>query len=66
MRFDGIKVFSATTPQQWQQIGERVTNWMQLEAVRPMHIGVLQSSDFTHHCLTITLFYLCCPPSTQA
>jgi hypothetical protein len=57
-RFNGVKVFSATMAQERDQLGEKVTHW--LEAHKNLKIVdkiVTQSSDEAFHCLAITLFY---------
>jgi folate-dependent tRNA-U54 methylase TrmFO/GidA len=57
-RFNGVKVFSATMAQERDQLGEKVTHW--LEAHRNVKIVdkiVTQSSDEAFHCLAITLFF---------
>ncbi len=58
LRFNGVKVFSATMAQERDQLGEKVTHW--LEAHRNFKIVdkiVTQSSDEAFHCLAITLFF---------
>lgn len=57
-KFNGVKVFSATMAQERDQLGEKITNWLN---DRP-HLKVIdkivtQSSDEAFHCLAITLFY---------
>lgn len=57
-RFNGVKVFSATMAQERDQLGEKITQWM--EAHRNAKIVdkiVTQSSDEAFHCLAITLFF---------
>jgi hypothetical protein len=57
-RFNGVKVFSATMAQERDQLGEKITHW--LDAHRNLKIVdkiVTQSSDEAFHCLAITLFY---------
>ena len=57
-RFNGVKLFSATMAQERDQLGEKVTHW--LEAHKSLKIVdkiVTQSSDEAFHCLAITLFY---------
>lgn len=58
LKFNGVKVFSATMAQERDQLGEKLTAWL---ANHP-HIKVVdkvltQSSDEAFHCLAITLFY---------
>lgn len=57
-KFNGVKVFSATMAQERDQLGEKLTAWLN---ERP-HLKVIdkivtQSSDEAFHCLAITLFY---------
>ncbi len=57
-QFNGVKVFSATMAQERDQLGEKITQW--LDAHRNVKIVdkiVTQSSDEAFHCLAITLFY---------
>jgi hypothetical protein len=57
-RFNGIKVFSATMAQERDQLGEKVTHWLeQHKNVQIVDKIVTQSSDEAFHCLAITLFY---------
>ena len=58
MKYNGVKVFSATKARDREHLGDRVTNW--LEAHR--HVAVVdtvvtQSSDKEFHCLSITVFF---------
>jgi hypothetical protein len=56
--FNAVKVFSATMAQERDQLGEKVTHW--LEQHKHMKIVdkiVTQSSDEAFHCLAITLFF---------
>ncbi len=58
VRFDGMKIFSATTAGDRNELGTRVTHW--LADRRDFEIverRVLQSSDEKFHCVTIVLFY---------
>lgn len=58
MKFDGVKVFSATKARERQGLGDRLTEWLD---EHPNHkvvdTVVTQSSDQEFHCLTITVFY---------
>lgn len=56
--FDGVKVFSATKAREREQLGERITDWLEANRVTIVDREVTQSSDNEFHCLTITLFYL--------
>lgn len=56
--FNGVKVFSATMMADRDQLGEKITAW--LEEHPGYHIRdvvVTQSSDEAFHCLAITIFY---------
>ena len=57
-KFNGVKIFSTTMVAQRQQLGETVTQWLdgQLE-IQLVDLVVTQSSDTSHHCLTISVFY---------
>ncbi|MCE9573446.1 MAG: hypothetical protein K8W52_09830 [Deltaproteobacteria bacterium] len=58
VKFNGLKVFSATMVADRDQLGEKVTNWL---ASHPQckltDIVVTQSSDEAFHCVAITVFY---------
>ncbi len=58
MSFNAVKVFSATTATDREDLGERVNRWLRdnpdAEVVDKV---VTQSSDEAYHCITITLFY---------
>lgn len=59
MAFDTVKTFCATLVQQRNELGERVTAWLQSHReIRIADIIVTQSSDAAYHCLTVTVFYL--------
>lgn len=55
--YSGVKVFSATKARERENLGERITDWLDANAVEVVHTEVTQSSDNEFHCLTITLFY---------
>jgi len=58
MKFDGVKVFSATKARERESLGERLTEWMdQHPALKIVDTVVTQSSDQEFHCLTITVFF---------
>ena len=58
MKFDGVKVFSATKARERESLGERLTEWMdQNPELKVVDTVVTQSSDQEFHCLTITVFY---------
>ena len=59
LRFNAVKVFSATMFQQRGQLGERVTEWLAANSsVQVTEFVVTQSSDAAFHCLTISIFYV--------
>lgn len=58
VKFNGVKVFSATMVADRDQLGEKVTNW--INANQGKHVTdlvVTQSSDEAFHCIAITVFY---------
>jgi len=58
VKFNGLKVFSATMVADRDQLGEKVTNWIASHPqCKPVEFVVTQSSDEAFHCLAITLFY---------
>jgi len=58
LKFNGVKVFSATMVADRDQLGEKVTAWMASHPqCKPTDLIVTQSSDEAFHCLAITLFY---------
>ncbi len=57
-QISGVKVFSATKHRERQELGERITEWMDKNPdARIVDRVVTQSSDNEFHCLSITLFY---------
>ena len=58
MKFDGVKVFSATKARERESLGERLTEWLDKNpSCKVVDTVVTQSSDQEFHCLTITVFY---------
>jgi hypothetical protein len=58
MKFDGVKVFSATKAREREALGERLTEWLSDNpSVTVVDTVVTQSSDREFHCLTLTVFY---------
>lgn len=58
VKFNGVKVFSATMFADRDQLGEKITAWMASHpAFRVTDVVVTQSSDEAFHCLAITVFY---------
>lgn len=58
VRFNGVKVFSATMVADRDQLGEKVSAWMAANPqLKVTDIVVTQSSDEAFHCIAITVFY---------
>jgi hypothetical protein len=58
LRFNGIKIFSATMVADREQLGEKVTTWLKAHpALIVTEMVVTQSSDSSFHCIAITVFY---------
>ena len=58
VRFNGVKVFSATMVADRDQLGEKVTSWMSNNPhLKVTDIIVTQSSDEAFHCIAITVFF---------
>jgi len=59
VKFNGVKVFSATMVADRDQLGEKVTAWMTAnqERYKVTDIVVTQSSDEAFHCIAVTVFY---------
>lgn len=58
VKFNGVKVFSATMVADRDQLGEKVSAWMQNNThLKVTDIVVTQSSDEAFHCIAITVFY---------
>ncbi len=56
--FNAVKVFSATMAADRDQLGEKITLWLNANpAVEIVDKIVTQSSDEAFHCLAITLFF---------
>jgi len=56
--FNGVKVFSATMVADRDQLGEKVTAWINANPARVVtDLVVTQSSDEAFHCLAITVFW---------
>ena len=58
MKYQGVKIFSATKAKERMELGEHITDWI---AANPNVIikdtQVRQSSDNEFHCLSIVVFY---------
>ncbi|MEJ7604203.1 MAG: hypothetical protein WKG01_40435 [Kofleriaceae bacterium] len=58
VKFNGVKVFSATMVADRDQLGEKVTAWMAHNGhLKVTNVVVTQSSDEAFHCIAITVFY---------
>jgi hypothetical protein len=58
VKFNGVKVFSATMVADREQLGEKVTNWMaNNQHLKVTDLILTQSSDEAFHCIAITVFY---------
>ncbi len=57
-KFNGVKVFSATMAQDRENLGNKITTWIQNNPSKQIvHTVVTQSSDDAFHCLAITVFF---------
>lgn len=58
VKFNGVKVFSATMVADRDQLGEKVSAWMNKNTqYKITDIVVTQSSDAAFHCIAITVFF---------
>jgi hypothetical protein len=58
VRFNGVKVFSATMVADREQLGEKVTDWIARNPGKKVtDMVITQSSDEAFHCIAITVFY---------
>jgi hypothetical protein len=58
VKFNGVKVFSATMVADRDQLGEKVTAWIAAnQSCKVTDIVITQSSDEAFHCIAITVFY---------
>ena len=58
VKFNGVKVFSATMVADRDQLGEKVTAWIAAHPEKKVtNLVVTQSSDEAFHCIAITVFY---------
>lgn len=55
--FTGIKVFSATKHRDRVELGESITRWVRYSHVTIVGAHVVQSSDETHHCMSVVVYY---------
>jgi hypothetical protein len=58
VKFNGVKVFSATMVADRDQLGEKITAWMaNHKQCQVTDVVVTQSSDEAFHCLAVTVFF---------
>jgi hypothetical protein len=59
VKFNGVKVFSATMVADRDQLGEKVTAWIAAnkDKKKVTDIVITQSSDEAFHCIAITVFF---------
>ena len=58
IRFNGLKIFSATMMADREHLGDKVTSWITNHpGLKITDIVVTQSSDEAFHCIAITVFY---------
>jgi len=58
VKFNGVKVFSATMVADRDQLGEKVTAWIAAHnECKVTDIVITQSSDEAFHCIAITVFF---------
>ena len=58
VKFNGVKVFSATMVADREQLGEKVTAWIANNSqLKVTDMVITQSSDEAFHCIAITVFY---------
>lgn len=56
--FNGVKVFSATMVAERDKLGDKVTEWMAINAhLQVVEIMITQSSDERFHCVAFSVFY---------
>ena len=57
--FEAVKVFSATKHKERDELGEKITRWLngRLDSIEIVDTVIRQSSDSEYHCLSITIFY---------
>lgn len=58
VEYKGVKVFTATKAKEREELGNRITQWIEENPdVIIKDTSVTQSSDNEFHCLTIIIFY---------
>ncbi|NQV13420.1 MAG: hypothetical protein HQ530_03900 [Parcubacteria group bacterium] len=54
----GVKIFTCTRHHEKEQEGDKITEWLRDNPdIQILEKMVLQSSDISHHCLTVAIFY---------
>ena len=57
-KFNGMKVFSATLARNREELGNKVTQWMEDNPSYTIsNLRVAQSSDREFHCISLVVFY---------
>lgn len=56
LKFDSVKVFSATKARDRESLGDRVTEFIREYKGAVVDVQVRQSSDQEFHCLSFVLF----------
>lgn len=65
--FDGVKVFSSSHARERAEMGDRMTQWLKANRhIEVIDTVVTQTSDRSHHCLTVTFFYRNAQPDLPA
>ena len=58
LKFNGVRVFSATMVADRDQLGEKVTAWIAAHPDKKVtDMVITQSSDEAFHCVAITVFF---------
>ena len=58
MKYNAVKVFSATKARDREHLGDRLANWLDHHPEADVvNTVVTQSSDKEFHCLSITIFF---------
>jgi len=59
VRFNGVKVFSATMAEARANLGELVNEWLAAHPrCKPTEFVVTQSSDSRFHCVSLVIFFV--------
>ena len=58
VKYNAVKVFSATKAKEREELGELITRWINANhGIDVVDHIVTQSSDNEYHCLSVVLFY---------